>query len=526
MKKPPVWGTVPELLGTIASPNATVPANMAAEQAFLGALLANNRVADRATFLRAEHFIDPIHARIFAAAKALIDAGRVADAVTLKNQFENSGVLEEVGGTAYLAQLLTAMVGIINAGDYARVIQDAWVRRKAMEAGAALIRDALAPEPDPLDPGIGESARTLVARSGDVMSDLLASASAGDKSRSGSIGEAVARVLDSADRQHKAQPGEGDGLFTGIDSLDAIWRGLWPDRMTMLAGRSGHGKTALACQIMRHVASGFVSEDPKPKPRRVQMFSLEMSRDDIAARMLSYETGISTDDILSGKLNGNRAFDLLQAQRFLDGLPIDIVDVRKMTARDIVADATAAVRRNGVRLIVVDHLHRIQMEPSRRGDVTQHVQAAAKAMKDMAGDLHVHVLLLAQIAARTADRDSDDPRPRLAQIGYGGEPEADDVALVWRPEMHIGKEPPDNPKARPETQANAKADWWRKANEVRGKAEVIMAKRRFGPLAPVMLRFDGKRGMFSDLPIDPAAQAQGPLPSLWDEEPPPWGNAT
>ena len=119
------------------------PSNVQAEQALLGALLANNRAYERVSeFLAPEHFADPIHGRIYQAIVRRIEAGQLADAVTLKAEFEHSGVLEEVGGTAYLAQLLTAMVGIINAGEYGRAIHDAWLRRQLIDIGETVVNNA------------------------------------------------------------------------------------------------------------------------------------------------------------------------------------------------------------------------------------------------------------------------------------------------------------------------------------------------------------------------------------------------
>src|SRR5579862_9623374 len=125
------------------------PSNLQAEQALLGALLANNKAYERVSeFLAPEHFADPIHGRIFQAIVRRIEAGQLADAVTLKAEFEHSGVLEEVGGTAYLAQLLGAMVGIINAGEYGRAIHDAWLRRQLIDIGEGVVNNAFGADPE------------------------------------------------------------------------------------------------------------------------------------------------------------------------------------------------------------------------------------------------------------------------------------------------------------------------------------------------------------------------------------------
>src|ERR1700742_3462827 len=125
------------------------PSNVQAEQALLGALLANNKAYERVSeYLAPEHFADPIHGRIFAAIARRIEAGQLADAVTLKTEFEHNGTLDEVGGTPYLAQLLTAMVGIINAADYGRAVHDAWLRRQLIDIGETVVNRAFGAEPE------------------------------------------------------------------------------------------------------------------------------------------------------------------------------------------------------------------------------------------------------------------------------------------------------------------------------------------------------------------------------------------
>ncbi|MFM7302331.1 MAG: DnaB-like helicase N-terminal domain-containing protein, partial [Alphaproteobacteria bacterium] len=123
------------------------PSNLAAEQALLGALLANNKAFERVgEYLAPEHFADPVHGRIFHAIKRRVEAGQLADAVTLRAEFEHSGLLDEVGGPAYLAQLLSAMVGVINAGEYGQVIYDAWLRRQLVDLGEVLVNRAFGAE--------------------------------------------------------------------------------------------------------------------------------------------------------------------------------------------------------------------------------------------------------------------------------------------------------------------------------------------------------------------------------------------
>jgi replicative DNA helicase len=467
------------------------PSNPQAEQALLGALLANNKVMDLCEGLEPEHFNDPIHGRIFAEIRTLVGAGRLADAVTLKATFENAGVLDEVGGTAYLAKLLTAMVGILNAGEYARTIRDAWVRRALIDLGEDAVNLAFG-----ADPAVdGEAAVNA------TMDGLLAlgeTAAAGD---SGDFAGAVdAAASDAAD----AMVGKAPRLMTGITSLDDMWGGLYPASLDILAARSMHGKTALGMQIAENVARALRAEAQGGPSGTVQIFSLEMERKALALRMLASATGISSDAIRSGSLTIGDAGLLVQAQKDLRGLPLIVQDKPGMTLGEIRIAARVAVRRRRVRLIVIDHLHRIKPDKTmRRMDRLERVQHIAETVKDMAKSLNVPVLLLAQISRQAERREGpDSARPRVSDLMYGGEQDADNIMLLWRPELYMSDAPPNPPdRLSEEKKAAFTADWHAKRNKARGMAEVIAGKRRYGRTGSVWLRFDGPRTRF-EMPQD------------------------
>ena len=216
------------------------PSNLQAEQALLGALLANNKAYERVSeFLVPEHFADPLHGRIFQAIARRIEAGQLADAVTLKAEFEHSGVLEEVGGTAYLAQLLTAMVGIINAGEYGRAIYDAWLRRQLIDIGETVVNHAFGADPE-LD------GTKQIEAAEQQLFDL-----ATDGGTSGgfvTFERALTEAIQGAERAFR-RSGSVSGLSTGLRDLDAKMGGLHPSDLLILAGRPGMGKTALATKI-------------------------------------------------------------------------------------------------------------------------------------------------------------------------------------------------------------------------------------------------------------------------------------
>ena len=228
------------------------PSNSQAEQALLGALLANNRAFERvAEFLAPEHFADPIHGRIFAAIHRRVNNGQLADAITLRAEFEHTGVLDEVGGTAYLSQLLTAMVGIINAGEYGRAIHDAWLRRELIEVGEEVVNNAFGADAE------SWTASSRWKRPSSACSTLRTRAPRAAVSSCSS--SALTAAIQGAERAfHRS--GHVSGLSTGLRDLDKKMGGLHPSDLLILAGRPGMGKSALATKIAFGAARALLEE--------------------------------------------------------------------------------------------------------------------------------------------------------------------------------------------------------------------------------------------------------------------------
>lgn len=464
------------------------PSNLAAEQALLGAILANNRAMDAAVGLQPHHFADEIHARIFTEARKLIEAGRVVDPVSLKMVFDNAGVLAEVGGTAYLAQLVTAMVAPKMAGEYAAIIRDAWVRRQVIAIGVETVDNAFG-----VDTSIADGQAVIAG----AVDRLMALGEQTTAAEAVSIVDAIDMALAAAEDAHRGV-GRG-GLMTGIDRVDDLWGGLWPACLDCLGARSEHGKTALGMQIATHVARTLLAEHKATGHplEHVEVYSLEMPRDHLALRMLATETGIPAREIRAGKIGGGRAVTLLSARAALHELPLLIRDKPSMSITDILMTARVSHRRKRTRLIVIDHLHRIGPSETRyRLPRNEQVQAITESLKTLASSLGIPILLLAQLSRHGERR--EDHRPVVSDIEYAGERDFDSIALLWRPELYLGENAPALPdRITKEKKAEAAAAWWKRRDAVRGKAEFILAKSRMGAVGATWLDFDGPRTRFS-----------------------------
>ncbi len=473
------------------------PSNVQAEQALLGALLANNRAYERVSeFLAPEHFADPIHGRIYQAIVRRIEAGQLADAVTLKADFEHSGVLEEVGGTAYLAQLLTAMVGIINAGEYGRAIHDAWLRRQLIDIGETVVNNAFGADAE-LDGAqqieSAEHALFQLATDGAVAGGFI------------SFERALTEAIHGAERAFK-RTGHVSGLTTGLRDLDAKMGGLHGSDLVVLAGRPGMGKTSLATAIAFGAAKSLMAEaratDPNGMPKRcVGIFSLEMSAEQLATRLLSEEAQVSSDRIRRGDIS-QRDFDrFVQVSREIASLPIEIDDTPAITLSALRTRARRLKRTKGLALIVVDYLQLMRPAAGTRpesrvleiGQLTQGLKAIAK-------ELNVPVLALSQLSRAVESR--EDKRPQLSDLRESGtiEQDADSVMFIYRDEYYLEQRMPkvaafDNE----EKFQSALDEWQRQMERVHNQADLIIAKQRHGPTGTIQLFFEAEFTRFADL---------------------------
>ena len=477
-----------------------LPNNIEAEQGLLGALLVNNDVLDRVRdFLEPHHFYDPVHGRIFEAAAKFIDNGNAASPVTLKNYFEHDEGVNQLGGTAYLSKLASNATTIINAKQYGRTIYDLALRREIIKLGENMVVTAH-------DAEIDDSPSQQIETAEQALYEIAEKGhhSAGFMSFDNSVSGAVEMVT----RAYKRE-GKLSGISTGFIDVDDVLGGLQESDLLILAGRPGMGKTALATNIAfniarkyaRAVADGNVEIQPDGRQivkdgAVVGFFSLEMSAEQLASRVIAEQTKISSDSIRKGNLTDEEYTRLFNIAKELQSLPLYIDHTGAIPISTLTARARRLKRQYGLGLIVVDYLQLVRASSS--GGVENRVQEISiitQGLKALAKELEVPVLALSQLSRQVENR--DDKRPQLADLRESGsiEQDADIVMFVYREEYYINKSQP-----KPGTEEHLK--WQADMDQAMGRAELLIGKNRHGPTKTIDMAFEAQFTRFHDLVKD------------------------
>lgn len=464
------------------------PGNIEAEQALLGAMLVNNdafyRVSD---FLLPEHFIDGTHQRIFEVASSMIKAGKLATPITLKTFLGDS----DLGGltvSQYLARLAAEATTIINAEEYGRAVYDLAIRRRLITIGEDLVNVAFDAPVDmaPRDQ-IEDAERRLYELAETGRYD-------GGFQR---FSEALTAAIDMAAAAFKRE-GKLSGISTGLKDMDRTLGGLQPSDLVILAGRPAMGKTSLATNIAFNMAKAYQGEKQQDGSIKtvngaiVGFFSLEMSADQLATRIIAEQAAVPSYKIRRGDISEDDFFKITDVARQMQTIPFYIDQTGGISIAQLTARARRLKRQRGLDVLVIDYLQLLSGSSKKSDNRVQELTEITTGLKALAKELNVPVIALSQLSRQVENR--DDKRPQLSDLRESGsiEQDADVVMFVYREEYYLKMKEP-----KLGTEEHFK--WQGDMDQAHGKAEVIVGKQRHGPTGTIQLSFQADVTRFADL---------------------------
>ncbi|MCE8524448.1 replicative DNA helicase [Ruegeria pomeroyi] len=478
--------TIGQATAEVQNPD-TMPHSVEAEQQLLGAILTNNDLYDRvAQIIGPEHFYDPVHARIWEVAAARIAKNALASPVTLKSFMAEDAGLAELGGAAYLVNLAGASISAFAVRDYAQMIYDLAIRRELIRLGRDISDKAarvdVASEPKEQ---IVEAEQKLYKLSEQGQTD------SGFKSFLKAVTEAV-----NVTNQAYQRGGGMAGISTGLDDLDKQLGGLHPSDLIILAGRPSMGKTSLATNIAFNVAKAYKRGQRHDGTEGavdggvVGFFSLEMSAEQLAGRVLAEASEISSHKIRQGDMTEDEFRRFVNAAKDLEACPLFIDDTPALPISQLAARARRLKRTHGLDLLVIDYLQLCRgMADNRVNEIAE----ISMGMKAIAKELNIPVIALSQLSRQVENR--DDKRPQLSDLRESGsiEQDADVVMFVFREEYYKEREKPGD------HELDRMEEWKTAMERLHGKAEVIVGKQRHGPIGTVELSFEAQFTRFGNL---------------------------
>ncbi|VAW04985.1 Replicative DNA helicase (DnaB) [hydrothermal vent metagenome] len=465
------------------------PHNIEAEQALLGAILVNNEAFYRVSdFLQPEHFHEGVHAQIYTVASDMIRATKRANPITIKTFLPEDEKIGDITLAQYLARLAAEATTIINAEDYGRSIYDLATRRSLITVGEDMVNIAYdAPVDMPPQQQIEDAERRLfeLAETGRYDGGFH------------DFGTAINSAIDLASMAYQRDGGLS-GVSSGLNALDDRMGGLQQSDLIILAGRPAMGKTALATNIAFNIANeyrGDVNPDGSTKAVDggiVGFFSLEMSAEQLATRIISEQTEVSSSKIRRGEITETDFEKLSFCAQTMQKIPLFIDETGGISIAQLSARARRLKRQRGLDVMIIDYIQLMQGSSKNSGNRVQEITEITTGLKALAKELNVPIIALSQLSRQVENR--DDKRPQLADLRESGsiEQDADVVLFVYREEYYLERLEPD-------AGTDDWSKWDAKIREARGKAEIIIAKQRHGPTGTARLGFQGQYTRFSDI---------------------------
>ena len=486
----PLDSTARRLADVSAPEFRAAPHNIEAEQALLGAILVNNEAFYRVSdFMEPSHFFESLHQQIYELASNLIRAGKTATPITLKTFLPSDLDINGLNGSQYLARLAAEATTVINAADYGRTISDLALRRNLIQIGEDMVNQAF-------DAPVDFAPREQIEDAERRLYELA------ETNRYGSgfqrFAQALTTAVDMAARAFQ-RDGKLSGLATGLKDLDSKMGGLQASDLIIVAGRPGMGKTALATNIAYNVARAYRGEvQPDGSTLTVNggivgFFSLEMSAEQLATRIIAERTEVPSSSIRRGGISESDFEKIKDVSIELQHLPFFVDETGGLSIAQLAARARRLKRQRGLDLLVIDYIQLLQGSARRQSESrVQEVTEITTNLKALAKELNVPIIALSQLSRQVESR--DDKRPQLSDLRESGsiEQDADVVLFVFREEYYLA-----NTEPRPGTEEHMK--WQTEMELVTGKAELILGKQRHGPTGTVQVHFDAHVTRFGDL---------------------------
>ena len=475
--------------GTNLEPCEPMPHSIEAEQQLLGAILTNNEIFDRVEpIIKEIHFFDPVHARIFSICAARITNNKLASPVTMASFMENDEGLKELGGVQYLARLTASAIAAFAARDYAQIIYDFAIRRELILLGRDISARAS-------EVKVEDEPKEQITKAELALYNLAENG----KSDNGfkSFLSAVTTAVKSADKAYQRDGGLS-GISTGFIDMDKKLGGLHKSDLLILAARPSMGKTSLATNMAFAIAKaynrGSLSDGTEGTINGgvVGFYSLEMSAEQLAARVLSEASEVPSEQIRRGDMTETEFRRFVSAAKTMESCPLFIDDTPALPIAQLATRARRLKRNHGLDLLIVDYLQLVRPTNNKDSRVNE-VSEITQGLKAIAKELDIPVLALSQLSRQVENR--DDKRPQLSDLRESGsiEQDADVVMFIYREEYYKEREKPGD------HDVEKMAQWQDDMERLHGRAEIIISKQRHGPIGTIELSFEGKFTRFGNL---------------------------
>ena len=451
------------------------------EEAVLGAMMIDKKGVDEVIdILQADAFYKDAHKYIFEAIVQLFVETQPIDLLTVSAQLKKNGKLDLAGGDFYLIQLTQKISSSAHIEFHSRIILQKFIQRSLIRISSEIIEESYDETTDVFD---------LL----DKAESKLYEVTQGNIKRSSETAQSL--VLQAKKRIEEIAGQEGlSGVATGFEKLDKITSGWQPSDLIIIAARPAMGKTAFVLSMARNMAIDFGMP--------VALFSLEMASVQLITRLISSETGLSSEKLRTGKLEKHEWEQLSTKVKNLEKAPLYIDDTPSLSIFDLRAKARRLVSQHGIRIIIVDYLQLMTAGGSGKGggNREQEISTISRNLKALAKELNVPVIALSQLSRAVETRGSS-KRPLLSDLRESGaiEQDADIVSFLYRPEYY-------------------KIDEWDddEASPTAGQAEIMIAKHRNGSIENVRLKFIGHLGKFDNL--DDYSGSYDDLPSSMNSD--------